>query len=41
MAPGKHEQNGFIENFNVRPREECLNEAIFTCLTQARSVLAV
>ena len=34
------QQNGFIESFNARLRDECLNETIFTSLTQARSVLA-
>jgi putative transposase len=40
IAPGKPQQNGFIESFNARLRDECLNETIFTSLTQARSVLA-
>jgi putative transposase len=39
IAPGKP-QNGFIESFNARLRDECLNETIFTSLAQARSVLA-
>ncbi|MFD2780324.1 IS3 family transposase [Novosphingobium pokkalii] len=41
IAPGKPQQNGFIESFNARLRDECLNETIFTSLAQARSVLAV
>ncbi len=40
IAPGKPQQNGFIESFNARLRDECLNETIFTSLPQARSVLA-
>ncbi len=40
IAPGKPQQNGFIERFNARLRDECLNETIFTSLPQARSVLA-
>ena len=40
IAPGKPQQNGFIESFNARLRDECLNETIFTSLAQARSVLA-
>jgi putative transposase len=40
IAPCKPQQNGFIESFNARLRDECLNETIFTSLPQARSVLA-
>ncbi len=40
IAPGKPQQNGFIESFNARLPDECLNETIFTSLAQARSVLA-
>ena len=40
IAPGKPQQNGFIESFNARLRDECLNETIFNSLAQARSVLA-
>lgn len=40
IAPGKPQQNGFIESFNARLRDECLNETIFTSQTQARAVLA-
>ena len=39
IAPGKPQQNGFIESFNARLRDECLNETIFTSLAQARTVL--
>jgi putative transposase len=40
IAPGKPQQNGLIESFNARLRDECLNETIFTSPAQARSVLA-
>jgi putative transposase len=40
IAPGMPQQNGFIESFNARLRDECLNETIFTSLAQVRSVLA-
>ncbi|GCE89066.1 transposase [Komagataeibacter diospyri] len=40
IAPGKPQQNGFIESFNGRPRVECLNETLFTSLTHARQILA-
>ena len=40
IAPGKPQQNGFIESFNARLSDECLNETIFTSLAQARAVLA-
>jgi len=30
IAPGKPQQNGFIESFNARLRDECLNETLFT-----------
>lgn len=36
IAAGKPQQNGFIESFNARLREECLSETIFTSLAQAR-----
>lgn len=39
IAPGKPQQNGFIESFDARLRDECLNETICTSLAQARSVL--
>ena len=34
IAPGKPQQNGFIESFNARLRDECLNETLFTSLGQ-------
>lgn len=32
--------NGFVESFNCRLRNECLNETLFTSLAHARFVLA-
>jgi putative transposase len=40
IAPGKPMQNGFVESFNGRLRDECLNETLFTSLPHARVVLA-
>jgi putative transposase len=40
IAPSKPMQNGFIESFNGRLRDECLNETLFTSLAHARFVLA-
>jgi len=40
IAPGKPSQNGYIESFNGRLRDECLNENLFSSLLQARRVLA-
>ena len=37
IAPGKPMQNGFIESFNGRLRDECLNEHLFTNLNEARN----
>jgi transposase InsO family protein len=37
IAPGKPMQNGFIESFNGRMRDELLNETLFFNLDQARS----
>lgn len=39
IAPGKPYQNGFIESFNARLRDEFLNETIFTSLAHARQEL--
>ena len=39
IAPGKPTQNAFVESFNGRLRDECLNETVFTSLRQARVVL--
>ena len=39
IAPGKPTQNGFIESFNGRLRDECLNEHLFTNLIEARRII--
>ena len=38
--PGKPTQNAYIESFNGKFRDECLNEHWFTSLAQARAVIA-
>ena len=40
IAAGKPTQNAFVESFNGKLRDECLNETLFTSLAQARAVLA-
>ena len=40
IAPGRPMQNGFVESFNGRMRDELLNETVFTSLSQARAVIA-
>ena len=39
IAPGKPQQNGFVESFNGRLRDECLNEEVFASLAEARPVI--
>jgi putative transposase len=39
IAPGKPTQNAFVESFNGRLRDECLNETLFASLSHARAVL--
>ena len=39
IAPGKPMQNAFVESFNGRLRDECLNETLFTSLRHARCML--
>ena len=39
IAPGKPQQNGFVESFNGRFRDECLNEHLFSRLTGARRTI--
>jgi putative transposase len=39
-APGKPTQNAFVESFNGRLRDECLNETLFSTVRHARAVLA-
>jgi putative transposase len=41
IAPGKPQQNGFIESFNGRLRDELLNETLFRSLPHARATLEV
>jgi putative transposase len=39
IAPGKPMQNGFVESFNGRLWDECLNEHLFSSLSQARQLI--
>ncbi len=39
IAPGKPQQNGFVESFNGRFRDECLNEHLFSTLAAARQII--
>ena len=39
IAPGKPMQNGLVESFNGRLRDECLNEHLFPTLRQAKQVI--
>ena len=39
IAPGKPMQNGFVESFNGRLRDECLNEHLFANLRHARALI--
>jgi len=39
IAPGKPTQNAFVESFNGRLRDECLNEHLFSSLGDARSLI--
>jgi putative transposase len=39
IAPGKPQQNGFVESFNGRLRDEFLNETLFSSLRHARKAL--
>jgi transposase InsO family protein len=40
IAPGKPMQNGYIESFNGRMRDEHLNESLFIDLDQARQLIS-
>ncbi len=39
IAPRKPMQNGFVESFNGRMRDECLNEHLFDSLRDARNLV--
>lgn len=39
IEPGKPNQNAYVESFNGRLRDECLNEHWFTHLLHARAVI--
>lgn len=39
IAPGKPVQNAFVESFNGRLRDECLNEHVFRSLSEARRIV--
>ena len=40
IEPGKPTQNAFIETFNGRLRDECLNTNWFSTLDAARAIIA-
>lgn len=40
IAPGKPMQNGFVESFNGRRRDEFLNQTLFYSLAHARGLIA-
>ena len=40
IQPGRPMQNGYIESFNGKFRDECLNEQWFQTLPQARPCIA-
>lgn len=40
IAPGRPMQNGYVESFNGRIRDELLNETLFLSLTHARVEIA-
>jgi putative transposase len=39
IEPGKPIQNAYVESFNGRLRDQCLNEHWFTSLAHARTVI--
>ena len=39
IAPGKPQQSAYIESFNGKLRDECLNETLFGTLGEARKTL--
>lgn len=40
IAPGKPMQNGYVESFNGRMRDELFNESLFFGLDHARNAIA-
>ena len=41
IAPGKPTQNPYVESFNGKIRDECLNEHWFSCMADARRTLEI
>ncbi len=41
IAPGKPMQNGFVESFNGKLRDECLNETLFCSVSHAPAHIAI
>lgn len=41
IAAGKPQQNGFVESFNGKLRDKCLNENLFSSLSDTRGVLEI
>jgi len=39
IAPGTHKQNSFVESFNGKLRDECLNEHLFVNYNHARKII--
>jgi putative transposase len=39
IEPGKPVQNAFVESFNSKLRDECLNEYVFSTLAEARTII--
>ena len=39
IVPGKPPDNGFVESFNGKLRDACLNEEVFATLAEARAVI--
>jgi len=39
IEPGKPVQNAFVESFNSKLRDECLNEHVFLTLAEARETI--
>ena len=40
IEPGKPQQNAYIESFNGKFRDECLNEHWFVSMRHAREIIA-